>query len=165
MNALFWFFYSEDLFRMSSPLKHTKAWPLLQMQHCSSVQLLLGNVLSTSFHMLAGKENEFTCIYTRSQCDLYTVTKSQKIGCEHRRLRRPGGREAGKEEEASSAPLCSSSDSTGDPAAVNLKAEDHSSLLVFFLSPFPSLALSHISVCEWLSVFDLGSLHLLGKSQ
>lgn len=104
---------------------------MLQMQHCSSVQLLLGNVLSTSFHMLAGKENKFTCIYTRSQCDLYTVTKSQKIGCEHRRLRRPGGREAGKEEEASSAPLCSSSDSTGDPAAVNLKAEDHSSLLVF----------------------------------
>lgn len=50
------------------------------MQHCSTVWplVLKGKGLSTSFHMLTGKENIFTSLYTQLQYDPYTVTESKK---------------------------------------------------------------------------------------
>ena len=50
------------------------------MQHCSTVWplVLKGKGLSTSFHMLTGKENIFTSLYTQLQYDPYTVTESLK---------------------------------------------------------------------------------------
>lgn len=73
------------------------------------------------------------------------------------------GEEKGEEE--SSAPLCSSSTSTVDPAAVNLKAEDHPLLLTFF-SPSNLLSgTANITDKKWLSVFNTDSLYPPGWSQ
>lgn len=110
------------------------------MQHCSTVLLLVvkGKGLSTSFHTLTGKETIFTRVYTQSQYDPYTVTESKKkkkkIGWEQGAGE---AKEASREEE-SSAPLCSSSTSTSDPVAVNLKVE-------VFLSPFLLSDTAHIT--------------------
>lgn len=110
--------------------------------------------------MLSGKENIFTCMYTQSVWPTYSK-REQKIKKINTGV--GAGKEARREEE-SSAPLCSSSTSTGDPMAVNLKAKDHSLLLVFFFCSLSLPGTEHITDKKWLSVYDMESLYPFGKS-